>query len=95
MVQLHRTALVIVSYLPQIMHLVREGCSAGISFRAYAMWMVAAVLRLAYASLARAPVLMGAAVLPGAGDGPDLLLLEALPAQPLRAAWRSDSAEGA
>ncbi|MGQ0592120.1 MAG: PQ-loop repeat-containing protein [Gammaproteobacteria bacterium] len=40
------TALVIVAYLPQITHLIREKCSAGISFGAYAIWVVAAVLLL-------------------------------------------------
>lgn len=33
------TALVIVAYLPQITHLIREKCSAGISFGAYAIWV--------------------------------------------------------
>jgi uncharacterized protein with PQ loop repeat len=50
------TALVIVAYLPQITHLVREACSAGISFGAYVIWVVAAVLLLAYAILTRDPV---------------------------------------
>ena len=52
------TALVIAAYLPQITHLIRERCSAGISFRAYAIWVVAAVLLLAYAILTRDPVFM-------------------------------------
>jgi uncharacterized protein with PQ loop repeat len=52
------TALVIAAYLPQITHLVRERCSAGISFGAYVIWAVAAVLLLAYAVLAREPVFM-------------------------------------
>ena len=52
------TALVIVAYLPQITHLIREKCSAGISFGAYAIWVVAAVLLLTYAILTRDPVFM-------------------------------------
>lgn len=52
------TALVIVAYLPQITHLIRETCSAGISFGAYAIWVVAAVLLLTYAILTRDPVFM-------------------------------------
>ena len=45
------TALVIVAYLPQITHLIREMCSAGISFGAYVIWVLAAVLLLTYAIL--------------------------------------------
>ncbi|MGH8525413.1 MAG: PQ-loop repeat-containing protein [Gammaproteobacteria bacterium] len=52
------TALVIVAYLPQITHLIREKCSAGISFGAYAIWVVAAVLLLTYAILTRDSVFM-------------------------------------
>lgn len=52
------TALVIVAYLPQVTHLIREKCSAGISFGAYVIWAVAAVLLLAYAILTRDPVFM-------------------------------------
>jgi uncharacterized protein with PQ loop repeat len=37
------------AYLPQIVHLIRWRCSAGLSMRAYLMWAVAAVLLLLYA----------------------------------------------
>ena len=50
------TALVIVAYLPQITHLIRAKCSAGMSFGAYAIWVVAAGLLLAYAIMRRDPV---------------------------------------
>ena len=40
------------------LHLIREKCSAGISFGAYAIWVVAAVLLLTYAILTRDPVFM-------------------------------------
>ena len=50
------TALVIAAYLPQITHLVGKMCSAGMSFRAYAIWAVAGVLLLIYAILTRDPV---------------------------------------
>ena len=43
------TALVIVAYLPQISHLITERCSAGLSVRAYVMWVTSAVLLLTYA----------------------------------------------
>ncbi len=52
------TALVMVAYLPQVTHLVRERCSAGISFGAYASWTLAAVLLLIYATVKRDPVFM-------------------------------------
>lgn len=41
-------ALSVVAYLPQIVHLIKEHCSAGLSPRAYLMWVVSAVLLLAY-----------------------------------------------
>jgi uncharacterized protein with PQ loop repeat len=37
------------AYLPQIIHLIRERCSAGLSVRAYVMWVVAGILLLCYA----------------------------------------------
>ena len=43
------TALVIVAYLPQIVHLIREHCSAGISCTAFGMWGLGGVLLLSYA----------------------------------------------
>ncbi|MFQ5961543.1 MAG: PQ-loop repeat-containing protein [Candidatus Methylomirabilales bacterium] len=43
------TALVILAYLPQILHLMREHCSAGLSVRAFLMWGTSAVLLLSYA----------------------------------------------
>lgn len=42
------TALVAGAYVPQIFHLWNEHCSAGISERAYALWILAAVLFLAH-----------------------------------------------
>jgi|SRR5688500_646179 lipid-A-disaccharide synthase-like uncharacterized protein len=33
-----------VAYLPQVVHLAREHCSAGISSRAWVMWLASAVL---------------------------------------------------
>ena len=52
------TALVIVAYLPQITHLIRDTCSAALSFGAYVTWAVAAVLLLTYAVLTRDAVFM-------------------------------------
>ena len=32
------------AYLPQIMHLIRERCSAGLSERAFTLWLIASAL---------------------------------------------------
>ena len=37
-------AISIAAYVPQVVHLVKEHCSAGISVRAWAMWLLGAVL---------------------------------------------------
>jgi len=40
-----------VGYMPQVVHLVRRRCSAGISVHAYLIWLSAAVLLLTHALL--------------------------------------------
>ncbi len=40
------TALVIIAYAPQINHLIKEQCSAGISLRAYYLWSLASAFFL-------------------------------------------------
>ena len=50
------TILVIVAYLPQIHHLIKEQCSGGISIKAYCMWFVAALLILVHAIGIQDPV---------------------------------------
>ena len=42
------TTLFILAYLPQIFHLLKEHCSAGISVKAYLMWVAASLLLLSY-----------------------------------------------
>ncbi len=42
-------ALGLLGYLPQILHLIRQQCSAGISMQAYFVWLSAAVLLLIHA----------------------------------------------
>lgn len=37
-------AISLIAYLPQIIHLVRERCSAGISAMAYSMWLLSSAL---------------------------------------------------
>ena len=44
------------AYLPQITHLVREQCSAGISRKAFALWFVASILMTIHALLLPAVV---------------------------------------
>lgn len=50
------TALVVVAYLPQIVHLVRAKCTAGVSVWAYSTWTTSALALLAYAISQRDPV---------------------------------------
>ena len=45
------TGLVIVAYVPQIHHVIKEHCSAGISVRAYSLWFLASVLFLMHAAM--------------------------------------------
>ena len=43
------SGLVLIAYIPQIRHLLREHCSAGISRRAYILWVIAALFLLIHA----------------------------------------------
>ncbi len=43
--------MVIVAYVPQIHHVIKEHCSAGISARAYSLWFFASVLFLIHAPM--------------------------------------------
>jgi uncharacterized protein with PQ loop repeat len=47
------TGVVAAAYIPQIHHLVKEHCSAGISMNAYALWWVASILFLIHAAMIR------------------------------------------
>ncbi len=49
-------ALCILGYLPQVVHLVKERCSAGLSVGAYVTWGIAAILLLSYAIVRWDPV---------------------------------------
>ena len=49
-------ALCVTAYLPQIIHLIKEHCSAGLSPGAYCMWVVSSLLLLTYAIAKRDPV---------------------------------------
>ena len=43
------TVIVIVAYMPQIIHRVKAQCSAGISLKAYGLWLLSSFLLLAHA----------------------------------------------
>ena len=45
------TGLVIVGYVPQISHLIKERCTAGISVPAFLVWCLASTLFLVHAAL--------------------------------------------
>lgn len=47
------SGLVIWAYMPQVMHLIEERCSAGISRKAYALWFIAALFLLTHAVMIR------------------------------------------
>jgi lipid-A-disaccharide synthase-like uncharacterized protein len=49
-------AISALAYLPQVVHLAREHCSAGVSRRAWAMWLVSSLLIGALALHRRDPV---------------------------------------
>jgi uncharacterized protein with PQ loop repeat len=47
------TGIVAAAYIPQIHHLVKEHCSAGISINAYALWCVASIFFLIHGAMIR------------------------------------------
>ena len=49
-------AISVIAYLPQIAHIGRQHCSAGISRRAWAMWLISSILVGAFAISRRDPV---------------------------------------
>lgn len=51
-------ALGFIAYLPQVAHLIRERCSAGISRRAYVLWSLASLLLLVRALAIRDEVFL-------------------------------------
>jgi uncharacterized protein with PQ loop repeat len=57
------TGIVAAAYVPQIRHLLKERCSAGISIRAYSLWFLGALFFVAYALVIRDVVFIIAQVL--------------------------------
>jgi uncharacterized protein with PQ loop repeat len=53
------TGLVVVGYIPQIVHLIKERCTAGISVAAFSLWCAASVLFLIHAVVIRDAVFDG------------------------------------
>jgi uncharacterized protein with PQ loop repeat len=45
-------AISMLAYMPQVVHLAKEHCSAGVSSRAWAMWLVSSLLVGALPSIA-------------------------------------------
>jgi uncharacterized protein with PQ loop repeat len=43
------TLLVALAYIPQVYHLIKEHCSAGVSVKAYSLWFIASLLFLIHA----------------------------------------------
>ena len=56
------TGLVIAGYAPQIHHLIKERCTAGLSLPAFAVWSLASLLFLTHAVLIRDLVFVGVQV---------------------------------
>ena len=54
------TGLVIVGYIPQIVHLIKERCTAGISISAFSLWCTASLLFLVHAAMIGDAVFVGA-----------------------------------
>lgn len=48
--------LVVLAYLPQVVHLMRARCTNGVSLWAYLVWTISAALLLVYAITTRDPV---------------------------------------
>jgi uncharacterized protein with PQ loop repeat len=59
LVGLAGTGLVIAGYVPQINHLIKERCTAGLSLPAFAVWSLASLLFLIHAALIRDLVFVG------------------------------------
>lgn len=49
-------ALSVTAYLPQIIHLIRENCSTGLSPGAYFIWVMSTLMLLAYAVSDKDPI---------------------------------------
>lgn len=63
------TGLVLVGYIPQIHHLIKERCTSGLSVPAFAIWCSASLLFLVHATMIRDVVFVGVQVVNLAASG--------------------------
>jgi len=63
------TGLVIAGYVPQIYHLIRERCTAGLSLPAFIVWCSASLLFLLHATMIRDGVFVGVQIINLAAGG--------------------------
>lgn len=63
------TGLVVVGYIPQVHHLLKERCSAGLSVPAFAVWSSASLLFLIHAAMIRDVVFVGVQIVNLAAGG--------------------------
>lgn len=63
------TSLVVAGYVPQIYHLIKERCTAGLSFPAFAVWCSASLLFLLHATMIRDVVFVGVQIVNLAAGG--------------------------
>ena len=63
------TGLVVAGYVPQIIHLIRERCTAGISVPAFSLWCGASFLFLIHAVVIRDAVFVGVQTVNVAASG--------------------------
>jgi uncharacterized protein with PQ loop repeat len=63
------TGLVIAGYVPQIYHLIKERCTAGLSLLAFAVWCSSSLLFIVHAAMIRDVVFVGVQIVNLAAGG--------------------------
>jgi uncharacterized protein with PQ loop repeat len=63
------TVLVIGGYIPQIVHLIKERCTAGMSIPAFSLWCAASCLFLIHAAMIHDSVFVGVQIVNLAAGG--------------------------
>ena len=63
------TMLVIAGYVPQVRHLAKEHCSAGISLPAFLLWCASSILFLIHAVVIRDPAFISVQIVSLAANG--------------------------
>ena len=89
------TGLVVTGYVPQIVHLIKERCTAGISIPAFSLWCAASLLFLIHAVVIRDIVFVGVQTVNLAAGGLIVWFCSALQRRGLlvssRRCWRTAS----